>query len=63
MESKQCQTIEAKIGGNSLGITKKGHYNFQQCPNQNIWIVVLKGHVFQLLKITKPIDNQHMDRL
>lgn len=33
------------------------------CPSQNIWIVTLKGHVFQLLEITKPIDNQHMDRL
>jgi hypothetical protein len=33
------------------------------CPSQNIWIAVFKGHVFQLLEITKPIDNQHMDRL
>lgn len=68
MESKQCQAIEATIGGNSLGIAKKAIITFNNdgvptCPSQNIWIVVLKSHVFQLLEMAKLINNQHMDRL
>ncbi len=68
MESKQCQAIEAIIGGNSLGITKKAIITFNNngvptCPSQNIWIVILKGHVFQLLEMAKPINDQHTDRL